>query len=117
MLVVYGIGNCDTCRKAKKWLDAHSIEYRFHDFRKDGLEPSTIAAWLAEIGADRLINRRGTTWRNLSDADKQAVEGTGAAGIIGREPTLIKRPVFDLGDSRLIGFDDAVQSALAGPGV
>lgn len=116
MLVVYGIGNCDTCRKAKKWLDGQSVAYRFHDFRKDGLEPSTIAAWLSEIGADKLVNRRGTTWKKLSDADKQAVEGSNPADTIAREPTLIKRPVFDLGDRRLIGFDKDVQSALAAMG-
>ena len=116
MLVVYGIGNCDTCRKARKWLDGQSVAYRFHDFRKDGLEPSTVAAWLTEIGADRLVNRRGTTWRKLGDADKQAIEGADAAGAIAGEPTLIKRPVFDLGDRRLIGFDKDVQSALAAIG-
>lgn len=103
MITVYGIPNCDTCRKARRWLDDRGADYRFHDFRKDGLERATVAAWLAELGADVLVNRRGTTWRQLPEQDRARLE-TDAADLLVAHPTLIKRPVIDLGDRRQVGF-------------
>jgi arsenate reductase len=112
MITVYGIPNCDTVKKARTWLAAHKVDHRFHDFRKDGIDAKTLRQWLKEVGADVLINRRGTTWRRLSDADKAEAEGASAAELLAREPSLIKRPVFDLGDVRVVGFSAAEQKIL-----
>jgi len=116
MITIYGIKNCDTCRKARKWLEGEGIAHRFHDFRADGLDEKTVAGWLAELGGDALVNRRGTTWRNLSEAERDSVAGKNGATVIAANPTLIKRPVFDLGDRRLVGFDKETQAALSAAG-
>lgn len=116
MITVYGIKNCDTCRKARKWLEAEGIAHSFHDFRADGLDEATVAGWLSELGDEALVNRRGTTWRNLSEAERKRAEGSGAAALIAANPTLIKRPVFDLGTRRLVGFAKDTQAALSNAG-
>lgn len=116
MITVYGIRNCDTCRKARKWLDDKGIAHRFHDFRADGLEEATVAGWVTELGDEILLNRRGTTWRNLPEGEKARAEGAGAAAVMAANPTLIKRPVFDLGDRRLVGFAKETQAALTAAG-
>ncbi len=115
MITLYGIRNCDTCRKARKWLDNAGIAHRFHDFRADGLTPETVAGWIAELGGDVLLNRRGTTWRKLTESERGRgrATGDGAAALIAANPTLIKRPVFDLGDRRMVGFSDRTRAALA----
>lgn len=112
MLIVYGIPNCDTCRKARKWLDGQGIEHRFRDLRADGLPAESLVAWIAELGWQALLNRRGTTWRNLAEDDERAVDAAGAGRLMQRHPTLIKRPVFDLGDRRLVGFGEAERETL-----
>lgn len=112
MITIYGIPNCDTVKRARTWLKDQGIEHRFHDFRKDGIGVKTLQQWLKEVGGDVLINRRGTTWRRLGDADKAKADGAGAAELLAREPSLIKRPVFDLGGKRLVGFSAAEQSIL-----
>ena len=111
MITVYGIANCDTCRKARRWLDDRGADYRFHDFRKDGLERATVAAWLGELGPDVLVNRRGTTWRQLPEDDRAKLESN-AADLLVAHPTLIKRPVIDLGNTRQVGFAAAQVTAL-----
>ncbi len=116
MITVYGIKNCDTCRKARKWLAAEGIAHRFHDFRADGLDEDTVAGWIAELGGDMLINRRGATWRNLTEAERESVTGNGGPSLIAAHPTLIKRPVFDLGAKRMVGFGNDAQAALASSG-
>ena len=116
MITVYGIKNCDTCRKALKWLDSEGIEHKFHDFRKDGLDQPTVSNWIDEIGIDTLLNRRGTTWRKLPDTDQASVETGNAATLLTENPTLIKRPIFDLGTKRLVGFKTDAQDALKDAG-
>lgn len=116
MITVYGIKNCDTCRKVLKWLDTEGIEHKFHDFRKDGLDQSTVLGWIDEIGIDTLLNRRGTTWRKLPEPDQASVETGNAASLLTENPTLIKRPVFDLGAKCLVGFKADVQEALKAAG-
>jgi arsenate reductase (glutaredoxin) len=111
MITLYGIPNCDTCRKARKWLDAAGIQHRFYDFRKDGLTAEVVAAWSAEVGLEKLVNRRGTTWRALADDQKARLE-TAPTALLVENPTLLKRPVIDLGDRRLVGFDASVTAAL-----
>lgn len=111
--MVYGISNCDSVKKARKWLDAAGIAYRFHDFRKDGLTPDTVAAMLAAVGAEKLVNKRGTTWRNLDPATQARAADDGVAALLVANPTLIKRPVIDTGDGWSVGFGKAEQAALA----
>lgn len=112
MLTVYGIKNCDTCRKALKWLSAEGIDHTFHDFRVDGLDAANVTRWSAAVGWEKLLNRRGTTWRNLDESDKDGVNEAKAATLMAGNPTLIKRPVFDDGSSILVGFTAAEQDAL-----
>lgn len=114
MLTVHGIKNCDTCRKALKWLSAEGIEHKFHDFRVDGLDAASVARWSDAVGWEKLLNRRGTTWRNLPDADKEGVDEASAKVLMAGNPTLIKRPVFDDGSRVLVGFTVAEQDALKG---
>lgn len=107
MLTLYGIPNCDTVRKARRWLDGHGVEYRFHDFRKDGLDEARLRAWVAELGWETLLNRSGTTWRSAPDAVKAGLNAETAIAFMLRAPAAIKRPVLDIGERRLVGFSDA----------
>ena len=111
-MIMYGIKNCDTCRKAMKWLDEAGIAYRFHDFRKDGLAPGELAKWLAAVDRDVLINRRGTTYRQLDDKAKAALEGAEPAAVLLGAPTLMKRPIFACEGAYLVGFGDAQKAVL-----
>ncbi len=113
MITVYGIRNCDTCRKALKWLDAEGIAHRFVDFRTDGLDEANLRGWVAELGWERLLNRRGTTWRKLPEAERTNVAEADAIRLMLANPTLIKRPVLDSGRVRMVGFTDNERDALA----
>ena len=112
MITIYGIKNCDTCRKALKWLQAEGIEHRYHDFRADGLVAADVTRWVSAVGWETLLNRRGTTWRKLPDADKDGIDEQKAAELMQANPTLIKRPVFDLGGKVVVGFKDAEQQQI-----
>lgn len=112
MLNIYGLKNCDTCRKALKWLEAEGIAFTFLDVRKDSIEASDIESWAEAVGVDSLLNKRGTTWRGLSDADKAMGEGKGAVKLMAAHPALIKRPVFVQNGTVMVGFTDAVKDAL-----
>lgn len=105
---VYGITNCDTVKRARQWLEAKAVTYQFHDFRKAGVPEERLQAWLDGVGRDRLINRRGTTWRQLS-AEEQALADTdaGAGELVRRYPALIKRPVLETANHVLVGFEEA----------
>lgn len=111
---LYGIKNCDTVRKARRWLDEHEVEYRFHDFRADGLQPERLRAWADELGWETLLNRRGTTWRNLPDERKSGIDRELALELMHEQPALIKRPVLDLGTRRQVGFDAELYADLLG---
>ena len=104
MLTVYGIKQSDTCRKALKWLAAQGTEHQFHDFRIDGLQADMLEDWLNSSFADKLVNRRSTTWRQLSDEQRQA-EGKGLQELLLQQPTLIKRPVFVTDEIVAVGFN------------
>ena len=114
MITLYGLKNCDTCRKARKWLVANSIEYRFHDIRADGLTREHIERWVEELGWEAVLNRRSTTWRGLPDSDRAELDDTSATTLMTEHPTLIKRPVFELGSSLCIGFGDDTKKAIKG---
>jgi len=109
MIVVHGIPNCDTVKKARAWLAEHGVAHRFHDFRKEGVPAERIDDWLNLIGWERLVNRKGTTWRRLEPATQQAVQDAASArALMLREPSVIKRPVVDWADGRAsVGFDAA----------
>ena len=104
MLTVYGIKQCDTVRKALKWLDQRGVEHSFHDFRVNGLSSELLQAWLDSDFADKLVNRRSTTWRQLNDEQRQS-EGDELLDLLLEYPTLIKRPVFVTDEIVAIGFN------------
>ena len=114
MITVYGLRNCDTCRKALRWVKTEGIEHRFHDLRSDGLDGSTLANWIEVIGWEALLNRRSSTWRNLADNDKAGVDKTKATALMLANPTLIKRPVFGMDGNVLTGFGEAERRVLKG---
>ncbi|WP_188150180.1 ArsC family reductase [Teredinibacter waterburyi] len=110
---LYGIKNCDTVKKARKWLESHSIAYDFNDFRVQSMSADKLQAWLDKVGAEVLINRRSTTWKQLSSDEKSKLD-QGSWSIVLANPTLIKRPVLEYGDGKLlIGFNEEDYAALA----
>ncbi|MEZ5741076.1 MAG: ArsC family reductase [Burkholderiaceae bacterium] len=115
--LLYGIPNCDQVRRARKWLEAHRIAYRFHDFRKDGLSASLIESWCKHVPWDSLVNRRGRTWRLMTDTQRRSiVDQTSAREALVAEPTLVKRPVLVHGSDVLVGFSEAVYERTLVPG-
>lgn len=112
MITVYGLKSCDTCRKARAWLDGEGIAHSFHDVRADGLDGKALAGWIEELGWEALVNTRGTTWRGLPEAEKTGLDAARARDLILAHPAVMKRPVFDLGTRRLVGFKDEQKTAL-----
>lgn len=108
-MILYGISNCDTVRKARRWLDAQQIDYRFHDFRRDGLETELVERWHEQLGA-ALLNTRGTTWRQLPEALRNSVTDETRVALLMEHPTLIKRPLLDDGTRCLSGFNETLYS-------
>lgn len=104
-MIIYGISNCDTVKKAKNWLDSHNIDYKFHDFRKDGINRDIINGWLNTVAWDKILNKRSTSWRNLDASTQQAVNATNVVDLLVENPTLIKRPVMDVNDIITVGFN------------
>ncbi len=107
MTTLYGIKNCDTIKKARKWLEENNIEFQFHDFRKDGLDKKQLQQWVDELGWEILLNKRGTTWRQLPDDVKDTIDEKSAIVLMLENPAIIKRPVLDMGSKRVVGFKDA----------
>lgn len=112
MLTLYGLKNCDTCKKAIKALNDAAQPVGFVDIRADADLGVKLPVWVAAVGAAALINKRSTTWRGLSDDDKLAAEGGDAIALLIANPTLIKRPVIEKGDQVVVGWTAAIQSAL-----
>lgn len=102
-ITLYGIKNCDTVKKARRWLDDQGVDYRFHDLRSDGLTEAQVTGWLSELGMD-LVNKRSTSWKALDEATREQMTADNAAAVILENPTLIKRPLLDTGDARHVGF-------------
>ncbi|WP_150302701.1 ArsC family reductase [Pseudomonas saliphila] len=101
---LYGIKACDTMKKARTWLDEQGVVYRFHDYKKEGIDAQRLQAWCSEHGWETILNRQGTTFRKLSDADKQDIDTNKAVALMQANPSMIKRPVLDTGSERLVGF-------------
>lgn len=104
MLTLYGIKNCDTVKKARKWLDENRIEYQFHDYRTDGLDTSLLEQFESILGYDNMLNRRSTSWRQLGEDQKSNLDKQKAIQLMLETPTLIKRPILDTGERMIIGF-------------
>lgn len=111
---VYGIANCDTVKKARTWLDARGIAYTFHDYKKQGADPVKIAAWIAAAGQGKVVNRAGTTFRKLSEADQAALAGDGAPAVLAANTSVIKRPIVEHPGGLLVGFKEAEWSSILG---
>ena len=105
--VLYGIPNCDTVKKARRWLDARQIAYEFHNYKKEGANPARVAAWIEAKGVATVLNRRGTTFRKLSDAEKtDAQDSHKAVALLVQHPSMIKRPVVEHDGGLLVGFKE-----------
>ena len=104
---LFGIKNCDTVKKARRWLDEHQITYHFHDLRTDGLDQSIIQQWLNYVSWEQLLNKRGTAWRKLEDPRKDELDQQSAVELMLLHPTLIKRPVIEDASGVSIGFNES----------
>lgn len=114
MIVLFGLANCDRCRRARRWLEGEAADYRFVDLRADGLAPDTLDRWIDALGVETLLNRRGTTWRNLPLDTRSDPDADGLSALMLTHPALIRRPVWDIAGSIRVGFDDTTLPALRG---
>ena len=111
-ITIYDIKNCDTMKKARAWLDNHGVAYDFHDYKTAGIERERLERWAKKVGWETLLNRAGTTFKKLPDKDKDGVTEKKAIALMLAQPSMIKRPVLDLGDSKLlVGFKPEIYAA------
>jgi arsenate reductase len=103
-ITIYGIKNCDTMKKARAWLDSHGVGYSFHDYKAEGIDKARLQRWAKEVGWETLLNRAGTTFRKLDDAAKAGLNESRAIALMLEQPSMIKRPVLDLGGKLVVGF-------------
>jgi len=111
---LYGIPNCDTVKKARVWMDQHGVAYAFHDYKKAGVDRAKLEQWVDEHGWETVLNRAGATFRKLPQADRSELDRDKAVALMLEQPSMIKRPVLDLGDRRLVGFKPEVYAAALG---
>ena len=114
MNTLFGIPNCDTMKKARKWLDGHGVAYQFHDYKKAGLDEATLRAWVDELGWEALINRRGQMWRKLDPAVRDGLDEAGAIRVMLETPSIIRRPLLDTGERRQVGFSETDYAEIFG---
>ncbi|MEX3007657.1 ArsC family reductase [Hoeflea sp. TYP-13] len=108
---LFGIRNCDTMKKARRWLEDNNIAYEFHDYKKDGVDVERLKAQIDRAGLENLVNKRGTTWRKLPEEDKaKLVDGDSAINLLRENASMIKRPVLEVGDDVLVGFNEEIWS-------
>jgi arsenate reductase len=110
-VTIYGIKNCDTMKRARAWLEENHVAHRFHDYRAEGIDAARLTHWAERVPWEKLLNRAGTTFRKLPDADKAEVDQSRAIGLMLREPAMIKRPVIEYPGGLLVGFDPAAYAA------
>ena len=103
-VTIYGIKNCDTMKKARDWLEAEGVAYDFHDYKTAGIDRARLEGWVEELGWETVLNRAGTTFRKLPDAARENLDADKAIALMLEQPSMIKRPMLDLGDRRLTGF-------------
>jgi arsenate reductase len=109
MIILYGIPNCDSVKKARDWLKAQGLAHEFHDFKKAGVPADRLAVWASALGWQKLLNRQGTTWRKLDPQEQaSAVDAVSAQALMRAQPSLIKRPVVEWGKHTTVGYDPAV---------
>ena len=104
---LYGIANCDTIRKARRWLEDHRVDYEFHDFRKQGLDAALLQSLESELGWEAMLNRKGRSWRQLPESERERVDRDSALRLMLDNPAIIKRPILAAGDGLQLGFDAA----------
>lgn len=104
---LYGIPNCDTVKKARAWLDARGLAHTFHDYKKQGADPAKITGWVEQAGWEKVLNRAGTTFRKLPDADKEGLNADRAIAVMAANPSAIKRPIVEYPGGLLVGFKEA----------
>ncbi|HEX2811486.1 MAG TPA: ArsC family reductase [Sphingopyxis sp.] len=103
-LTLYGIPNCDTVKKARRWLDEHGVAHVFHDYRKDGLDAAQLQGWIDKLGWEKLLNKSGTTFRKLPDAEKEGLDAVKAKALMLEQPAMIRRPLVDADGVLSVGF-------------
>lgn len=113
-VTLYGIKNCDTIKKARAWLEGHGVAYAFHDYKTQGIDTARLSGWVAELGWETVLNRAGTTFRKLPEADRAGLDADKAVALMLAQPSMIKRPMLDLGDRRVAGFKPDIYAALFG---
>ncbi len=111
-IILYGIPNCDTVKKARVYLDGRNVAYQFHDYKKASVEKSDLERWSKQAGWEKLLNKAGTTFKKLPDADKVGIDETKAIALMLANPSMIKRPVVEGGETLLVGFKPEVYDAV-----
>jgi Spx/MgsR family transcriptional regulator len=111
---IFGIRNCDTMKKARAWLDGHGVEYTFHDYKAAGIDAAHLQRWTAELGWETVLNRAGTTFRKLPDAQKTGLDERKAIALMLEQPSMIKRPVLEVGSRLLVGFKPEEYASVLG---
>ena len=113
-VTIYGIKNCDTMKKARTWLDGKGVAYRFHDYKLEGIDAASLTRWVDALGWETVLNRAGTTFKKLPDTDKEGLDAEKAVALMLAQPSMIKRPMLDLGGRRSVGFGHAHGHGVAG---
>jgi arsenate reductase len=113
-ITIYGIKNCDTMKKARTWLDAHKIAYEFHDYKAVGIDKPVLEGWAKKVGWEVLLNKAGTTFKKLPDAKKEKLDENKAIALMLDQPSMIKRPVLDIGGKLTVGFKPEVYEKAVG---
>lgn len=111
---LYGIKACDTMKRARDWLDAQGVAYSFHDYKVEGADPARVAAWVAKAGWETVLNRNGTTFRKLPEARKQGLDAAAAIALMVEQPSMIRRPVLEAGETLLVRFKPETYAATLG---
>lgn len=112
MITLFGIGNCDTIRKTRRWLEKNGHDFEFHDYKKQGCSTELATTFLSHFNLDQVVNKRGTTWRNLPDSAKDSLDAGNAALLMNQNPSLIKRPILKIGEQWALGYDEKAWQSL-----
>jgi len=114
-VIIHGIKNCDTVKKARAWLDARQVDHEFHDYKTQGIDAAKLKGWVRQLGWEVLLNRAGTTFRKLPEAERAGLDAARAIGLMLAQPSMIKRPVLEVDGALLVGFKPEAYAARFGP--